>query len=115
MGFDACHTPGHYVIMNQEIRERVRDLLKEKLSLHDQAIELKCLLLEREKILDSIREYLDDDQIDQSTDAVCIAEVVLEKIKCRTEIEFSVINKDVIIEKKEENAIQKRLNNIGSE
>jgi hypothetical protein len=98
----------------EKIKERVRQLVKEKLALHDQAIELKCLLLEREKILDSIAEYVDDEEITSDVDAEWMAEVILEKTKCRTKIEFSVINKNVVAEKKEENVIQKRLNNIGS-
>ena len=80
-------------------------LLKEKM------IELKCLIIEREKILESIKTFLDGEEIDESTSAEWLSGMVLAKVDCKTDIGFSLIDRDITI--KNSDPIGKRLDNVG--
>ena len=94
---------------------KVRRLAEENMAMREKIVELKCIVAEREKILDRIHYYVDEeDPDDGGFDAAYFMEVIGNMIECRTDLSFSLINKEVVHEKDGESAIQKRLGNIGA-
>ena len=88
-----------------------KNLSIENALLREKIIELKCLIIEREKILDSIKTSSEEEEVDETSSAEWVSDMVLAKINCKTDIGFSVIDRDITV--KNSDSIGKRLDNVG--